>query len=234
MFVDIFNRRSGHMKRYHTPGPIPHHLPPSYSLFMVYSVGLANYTKWLELLAKPTPIKPFPRSCRILMGNSTPVPVEAEDVLHLAELTLDFWEASMTWWNMTDSERQPWIDMSRFKLQRWHNEGNVVPKEDVLFEQVFFQKHVLGSGMHYMNAIDVMKSCALHLESIPIASKLRKRRDEWLQRFQNTPWRAGPKEWINEPNKIMLLAWTFWNCFLGWNEGYDNIYTSPNHQLTIS
>jgi len=201
---------------------------------MVYSVGLANYTKWLELLAKPTPIKPFPRSCRILMGNSTPVPVEAEDVLHLAELTLDFWEASMTWWNMTDSERQPWIDMSRFKLQRWHNEGNVVPKEDVLFEQVFFQKHVLGSGMHYMNAIDVMKSCALHLESIPIASKLRKRRDEWLQRFQNTPWRAGPKEWINEPNKIMLLAWTFWNCFLGWNEGYDNIYTSPNHQLTIS
>lgn len=146
------------------------------------------------------------------------MPVEAEDVLHLAELTLHFWEASMTWWNMTKSEKQPWIDMFMFNLERWSRD-HVILEQDLSLEQGFFQKQVVGFGMNYMNAIDVMKSCALHLENISIPSKLRIRRDEWLQRFQNTPWRAGPKEWINEPKNIMLLAWTFWTCFLGWNEG---------------
>lgn len=157
------------------------------------------------------------------------MPVEVEDVLHLAELTLQFWEASMTWWNMTKSEKQPWFDMKRFNLERWSRD-RVILEQDFLMGKV----EVHGYGMNYMNAIDVMKSCALHLESIPIPSKLRKRRDEWLQRFRNTPWRAGPKEWINEQKNTVLLAWTSWNCFLGWNEGYDNLYTNPSHQLTTS
>lgn len=111
-------------------------------------------------------------------------PVEAEDVLHLAELTLDFWEASMTWWNMTECEKQPWIDMAEFNSgDMWSNRDNPTLSGKV-------EAQALGFGMNYLNAIDVMKSCALHLESIPIVSKLRKRRDEWLQRFQNTPWRV--------------------------------------------
>ena len=195
VFVDIVIRRAHRTRMPHWMPQILPHAFSGYSLFMVYCVGLANYTTWLQLLAKPTPIKPLPRSCRILMRNSTPVPVEAEDVLHLAELTLDFWEASMTWWNMTKSEKQPWIDMSMFNLERWSRD-HVILEQDLSLEQGFFQKQVVGFGMNYMNAIDVMKSCALHLENIPIPSKLRKRRDEWLRRFRNTPWRAGPKKWI--------------------------------------
>ena len=196
VFVEILIR-SGSQKHMPNLVPLPHRSNldsfHDYSVFMEHSVGLENYTKWLELLAKPTPIKPFPQSCRILMGNSTPVPVEAEDLLHLAELTLDSWEASMTWWNMTECEKQPWIDMSMsmLKAQMWSKRDNVILKDDFLLGKV--EKEVLGFGVNYMNAIDVMKSCALHLKSIPIVSKLRKRRDEWLQRFQNTPWRARPK-----------------------------------------
>lgn len=73
------------------------------------------------------------------------MPVEAEDVLHLAELTLHFWEASMTWWNMTKSEKQPWIDMFMFNLERWSRD-HVILEQDLSLEQGFFKNRSLASA----------------------------------------------------------------------------------------
>ncbi len=71
VFVDILSRSASEIIMWDVfsiAPPLSTHSSSDCSKFM----ERADYAKWLELLAKATPIKPIPRSCRIVTRNSTP------------------------------------------------------------------------------------------------------------------------------------------------------------------
>jgi hypothetical protein len=114
----------------------------AYSLFMEHKVGRDKYRRWLEFLERPQSVKSITSQqfdnifADQFGGGYYSHSFNYSASLELLELSLEFWEASMAWWNMTDGQRQPWQDMCEFQHAQFARNPEAFPKDENLVSAV--------------------------------------------------------------------------------------------------
>jgi len=123
----------------------------AYSLFMEHKVGRDKYRRWLELnLNEGTRFVSIDGQFDNIFGRSFADQFDPDNraadaykhttnhsaSLEYLELSVEFWEASMAWWNMTDGQRQPWQDMCEFQRAQFARNPEAFPKDENLVSVV--------------------------------------------------------------------------------------------------
>ena len=181
--------------------------PPrsAYSLFMESRAGPDAYNRFLELSESPEPTLMKDRTAEDMehlqfdperQKANPPRNCELtdDDYVEYVALCMQFWEISMAWWSLSESERRPWLDFEMWKateywgavLERLNSSQERVNAHPIRHHRSYL--HPLRAFRDSSRAIQVYESYS-HVEFMRRPTRLYRRR---LQRFCHTEFARQP------------------------------------------